>query len=282
MNPARPFLLRNFQDAAAAPEGLLVTTAGNVRAGAVDVVRERAAQAGLPFVSRRDRSIAELFRTEPFRHLLVWPVQGQPSLHRRGGGLPLSYHPGMALVRIKRLCEDSRDDRLLALADVRPGDRILDCTAGLGSDAVVLSHAIGPQGSCTALEVRPEIAQLLAIGRVTYESGVPAFDTALRRLDVRCAPFRSALAVLPDDSYDIVYFDPMFDAPVEGSHSLQRMRDFAELSSVTQSDLAQALRVARRVVVVKGRGDSAWWREWRIPHVDRKSGKVAYGLLWRK
>lgn len=282
MNITHPFRLTDLQGNTVSPAGLAVTTAGNVRAEAACTVKMLAAQAGLPFIHRRNRSIGQLFREESFDRFMVWPVAGQPSLYRRRGARPLFYHPGMGMVRIKRLCDNREDDRLLAVTGARPGDRVLDCTAGLGSDAVVWSHAVGAQGICTALEASADIAQLFAIARATYEAGVPAFDAALRRVDLRFASFREALAALPDDSYDIVYFDPMFDATVEGSHSMQLMRDYADLTNVARTDLARASRIARRVVAIKGRRDSPLWRELGITQIDRKSGQVAYGLLWRQ
>ncbi len=282
MSAPHPLRLRDVHGNALTPAGILATNAGNASPQAVHAVEALAGHAGLPFVHRRNRSIEQLFCDEAFDRLLVWPVAGQPQLHRRGGAGPLFYHPGMGLVRIKRLADGHEDDRLLIASGVRPGDRVLDCTAGLGSDAVVWSHAVGAQGICTALEARADIAQLFAIARATHETGVAAFDTALRRVDARCAAFREAFAVLPDDSYDIVYFDPMFDASVEGSHAMRLMRDFADLTDVTRSDLGHALRIARRAVVIKGRRDSALWRELGVAQVGRNSGQVAYGLVPRR
>lgn len=52
---------------------------------------------------------------------------------------------------MKRL-RNGEPDTLLALAGVRPGDRIVDCTAGLGSDAIVFAFAVGDEGTVVALE----------------------------------------------------------------------------------------------------------------------------------
>lgn len=53
-------------------------------------------------------------------------------------------------------------DRLVELAEVRPGQRVLDIATGIGEPAVTAAHRVGPQGRVVALDQAP---QMLAIAR---------------------------------------------------------------------------------------------------------------------
>src|SRR6476659_8024871 len=47
--------------------------------------------------------------------------------------------------------------RLVELAEVQPGSRILDVAAGLGEPALTAAKAAGPEGSVVATDISPEM-----------------------------------------------------------------------------------------------------------------------------
>ena len=49
-------------------------------------------------------------------------------------------------------------DRVLA-AVVKPGDVVVDCTAGNGHDTLTLARLVGPRGRVVALDIQPEALQ---------------------------------------------------------------------------------------------------------------------------
>ncbi len=53
-------------------------------------------------------------------------------------------------------------DRMLALARVGPGQRVLDVATGIGEPAMTAAHRVGPSGAVVALDQAP---QMLAIAR---------------------------------------------------------------------------------------------------------------------
>ena len=75
----------------------------------------------------------------------------------------------------------------------------------------------------------------------------------MRRVVVRHATAEHVLATLPSQSWDVVYFDPMFDTPVEATTSLGLVRLLAAPDVPSRATLTEARRVARRCVVVKDR-----------------------------
>jgi len=60
------------------------------------------------------------------------------------------------------------------------------------------------------------------------------------------------LRSLPSGSFDVVFFDPMFEKPKKSQPAFEMLRRFAEHAPLTPETLEEARRVARRWVVVKG------------------------------
>ena len=54
-----------------------------------------------------------------------------------------------------------------------------------------------------------------------------------------------------DKSYDAIYFDFMFDHPNAKSHGIQVIREYAVGDKMTERHIDEAVRVARRTVVVR-------------------------------
>lgn len=92
--------------------------------------------------------------------LLVLELNG---LRLRHNGGALLYHEGMARLRWLRLRAGGRDP-LVDIAEVRAGDRVLDCTMGLAQDAPVLARSVGQAGLVVALEASLVIHAVVADG----------------------------------------------------------------------------------------------------------------------
>jgi len=189
------------------------------------------------------------------------------------------FHPSMAKVRIKSL-RLGRGDPMVAAMDLRAGDRVLDCTLGRGSDAIVASHVVGESGRVVGLEVVPLIATLVDLGLRQYETDSAALNGAMRRVEVVCADHREALIPFPARSFDVVYFDPLFSSPVMESQAIASLREIADPGTVTPSVLSEAQRVAVRRVVIKDSRGSRLWEPLGITHVEGGRGRrVEYGVV---
>jgi len=192
---------------------------------------------------------------------------------------PLVYHPSMAFVRVKRLRQGERDP-LIEWSGCAEGDRIIDCTAGLASDSLVFSYAAGPSGSVTALESEPVLYALVREGLASYESGLPDVDEALRRIRLRCEDHLTYLSGLPDKSADIVYFDPMFRKPIHESSSIGAIRTVANRNALREEAVRQAVRVARKTVLMKEQFGSEEFERLGFQELpSKKTTKIAYGVI---
>jgi hypothetical protein len=80
------------------------------------------------------------------------------------------------------------------------------------------------------------------------------------------------LRSLPDKSADIVYFDPMFRIPVEESSSISPYRFIANPEPLSLEAVTEAVRVARRKVILKDHRDSPEFD--RLGFANRKKCKA--------
>ncbi|MDI3279956.1 MAG: class I SAM-dependent methyltransferase [Bacillota bacterium] len=248
-------------------ESFLVTTARRADRALQLAAQELARRYGQPYVPRSALS------TVPVGTLVV----GRDGLRFYGEGGELRFHPGLAVVRIKRLLAGEKDHLVEAL-DLRRGDAVLDCTLGLAADAIVASYAVGEEGMVVGVESSLPLVALVEQGLRTYQSGRRWVDEAMRRIRVVHADHREYLATCPDRSFDAVYFDPLFRWPVERSSALEPFRPLANPAPLSPEAVAEARRVARRRVVLKERRGSPEFARLGFVHLlGGRSSRVAYG-----
>lgn len=144
-------------------------------------------------------------------------------------------------------------------AALRPAESVLDCTLGLASDALVAARTVGHSGHVVGVESSRALAALAEEGLKHYRSGPLACP-----IEVRHADSRTLLTELPDKSFDVVLFDPMFTQPQKASGALDILRRFADHTPLTQPTIERARRVARRAVVIKAGRRSDDLRQWGI------------------
>lgn len=245
----------------------LVTTARRADRALQVAAQELARRYGQPYVPR------SALATIPVGTLVV----GRDGLRFCGERGELRFHPGLAVVRIKRLRAGEKDHLAEAL-DLRRGDAVLDCTLGLAADAIVASYVVGEEGAVVGIESSLPLAVLVEQGLRTYRSGRPWVDEAMRRIQVIHADHREYLSACPDRSFDVVYFDPLFRWPVERSSALEPFRPLANPAPLSPEAVAEAKRVARRRVVLKERrGSPEFARLGFKCLLGGQSSRVAYG-----
>ena len=241
------------------------------------MIRARAlsSELGGRFIERGQHSLQRMRRRYGEQGILVVTER---ELRYEDGEEALYFHPSMANIRVKRLMK-GESDPMIEVSGCRPGDEVLDCTAGLASDSIVFAFAVGEHGSVTALESQPLMCAIIRDGLARYESGLPDLDRALRRIEARCSHHLETLASLPDNSYDIVYFDPMFRRPVHQSSAIGPLRQLANHDAILPEAIAHARRVARRSVVLKEHERSGEFERLGFEHKLLRASNLAYGVI---
>lgn len=230
------------------PEGtrwpLAVTTSDRVAPELAERARAAAVEVAVPYLRRtHKRPLSQMLRENA--EALVVLEQGAVSLVDAQGSLRFS--PGLAHLRIKQLDAGVQEDMLLRLGALSEGERVLDCTLGLGADAQVAARLVGPGGHVTALEKSPALYLLARHGLAGLARHPRACDIHVRHADAA-----AHLRTLPAGAFDVVLFDPMFGRERKSSVAFETLRRHADYAPLTREVLQEAQRVARRLVLLKG------------------------------
>ncbi len=226
---------------------MIVTTIRKPKFETVNLAKITAEKLGLNFVERKDFGIDALMKMYDAENILlakknalvIWTSEGI-----------LYFHPNTAHLRIKNL-RQGEGDRLIEAAQIKAGDKILDCTLGLGSDAIVESFIVGNSGKVTALEINPALAEVVRFGMKNFVDDTPPVIEAMRRVKVVTANYADFLKSAADNSFDVVYFDPMFRHALNKSSGINPIRPVADHRPIDADSVREACRVARRLVVMK-------------------------------
>ena len=243
---------------------------------------------GCPFVSRLESSFAALARQYNSKVIVV---VGERKISARIGEGEFFFHPSMALLRLMNHFK-GQQDRMAGAMGLEAGMKVLDCTMGYGSDALVTSSLAGPGGVVVGLEGSPVVAALVKSGLRRYQvkdhAGLDpvkarvlrSLPEAMLRIEVVNSEHRAYLMRCPDKSFDVVYFDPMFRKPCGESASMDPLRELAVPEPVDVEAVREACRVARRRVVMKeGRYSGEFERLGFRVVAGGKYSEVAFGVI---
>ncbi|MGD6845028.1 class I SAM-dependent methyltransferase [Bacillus infantis] len=254
---------------------MFVTTAGRTTPGMVQEAKEAAAELGVPFHPRKSLSVSSL--QEQWRDDCIVYGKNRLELFLYGENSPYFFHPNSAAFRIKRLMR-GEPDPFLEAARIEPGDTVADCTLGLASDSIIASYAAGPSGKVTGVEGNPFLAFLAEKGLKSWKSGVREMDEAMARIEVVSALSLDFLKGMPDQSADIVYFDPMFEEKLLDSDGIKELAKFA-IYGLSEELVEEAKRVARKRIVMKDHFRSERFGLFGFDVFRRKSSKFHFGVL---
>ena len=104
-----------------------------------------------PYWDRPDGPLDDFIDTQQLDALIV---VGQRDIVVHTPHARLRHHPNAAVLRVVNMLRDRRD-AFVNLAQLMPGDHVLDCTCGMGADAIAAAHAVGESGAVRALEASP-------------------------------------------------------------------------------------------------------------------------------
>ncbi|MBU0606825.1 MAG: class I SAM-dependent methyltransferase [Armatimonadetes bacterium] len=257
---------------------LIVTTSARPRPELLAQAEAWAERLDAPCVPRRG-GLAKLALAHEVDGILVITPE-RPIYREPASGLEYFFHPGMAKTRLHN-CRRGNMDPMLQAMRLQPGDRVLDCTLGRATDAVVAAWQAGPEGRVVGLEKSRVLAELTVDGLAHYVDPSRELTSLLRRIEARWADHNTTLPDLPDAAYEVVYFDPIFDQPLERSHAMSPLRELADASPLSPAAVAEARRVAARAVVIKQRRGTALWSQLAVDEVISGGGssRVEYGVV---
>lgn len=256
---------------------MFMTTAGRTDKETIQRAQALACQLDIPFVARRKRSVKAMQEAENGGDCIVYG-KNRLELYRFEEEAPFFFHPNLAMVRIKRMINGESDPYLVA-GEITVGSSVLDCTLGLGADAIVASFQVGQSGKVVALEDNQFIAFLVSRGMNTWEDGEDDIIQAMRRVEIKQVHHYEALTQMADNSFDVVYFDPMFEESIMESDGIRTLTHFAVARPLTEEIIHEAKRVARKRVVLKDHFRSLRFEQLGFTVLKRKTSKFHYGFI---
>ncbi|HAQ07440.1 MAG TPA: hypothetical protein DCR24_07970 [Bacillus bacterium] len=255
---------------------MFVTTAGRTNEEMVTLARRIAGELKAEFVPRKKRSIAAIQEAKPEDCLVVGKERLE--LFPLGEVSPFFFHPNSAMFRIKRLIKGEADP-LIDAAKLEKGMSFLDCTLGLASDSIVASYVAGEKGLVTGIEARPELLFIVDAGLRSWDSGLDSINEAMKNIRVMGGYSLDYLKAQKDNSFDCVYFDPMFDESILESDGIRGLSCFAVYEGISKETINHALRVAKKRVILKDHFRSERFKEFNFEVYRRKSSKFHFGVI---
>lgn len=231
---------------------------------------------GFPFVPRQRKGLELLMQEHQADGVIVWERQG-PVLYIENE--KFFFHPSMAKNRIAFFRKMQTTDLLVKACQLQAGDSFLDCTLGMGADSIVASYFSGTGRIC-GLEHQTAVACVIRWGMRLYGCRMPWLNEAIHRIEVFNQDYKTFLREQADQSFDIVYFDPMFQKPLLKSQPISPLRKLANHDPLQPDSVQEACRVARKRVVMKELSDGEELERLGFAILPgSRHNKLAYGAI---
>ncbi|WP_227935890.1 class I SAM-dependent methyltransferase [Alkalihalobacillus deserti] len=255
---------------------MIVTTARKRADALSEKAKSWSSQLNSRFIVRSDTSVQDLINTYAEDVLVVG--KARETLYPKEGSEPFFYHPNSAMFRVKQFLRTGYDP-LVETAGLRKGMSFLDCTLGLASDSLVAQLAVGKSGLVTGVEANQTLAYMVQSGLQSWQEGGTEMLDAMKRISVVHDHHLSYLASLPNQSYDVVYFDPMFEQHLSDSTGIRGLKQFACHDDLNEKVISHALRVAKTRVVLKDHYQTARFQRFGFNVIKRQHSAFHYAYI---
>ncbi|WP_342387278.1 class I SAM-dependent methyltransferase [Salinicoccus bachuensis] len=255
---------------------MIVTTGGRTDQQTIMHARSLSEKYNFPYINRSKQSICKL--KERYQQDIITVSRKGIAIHPLTQEEPLTFHPNMAMVRAKRML-NGETDPFIETAGIAPGMSVLDCTMGLAADSIIASLATGREGRVTALEADPLLHLLAAEVLQAFTTPNQKINEAMDRIETINAEHHEFLESQTDDSYDIIYFDPMFSEIIDNANAIRNIHHQTRQSGLRPETITEARRVARRRVVLKDHWKSPKFMELGFIQLKRKTSLFHYGYI---
>lgn len=255
---------------------MFVTTAGRTNEEMMVKAKQIAEELSISYVTRKKRSITVL--QQLLNDDCIVLGKERLELFPFGEKEPFFFHPNSSMFRIKRLI-DKEQDPFVAACQLQDGSRFLDCTLGLASDSIVASYVVGDKGKVVGIEGNRYLAYLVKEGLLTWDPHLDEMTNAQKRVEVVHGLSLDYLKNCEDNSFDIVYFDPMFEENITESDGIKGLSRIALYEDMTDEVIYHAKRVAQKRVVLKDHFRSKRFEKYGYKVQIRKTAKFHFGVI---
>lgn len=246
-------------------EKFIISTAVKVTDAQIKDAKRLAQQWEVPYIERKKLTVKQLHQY--YGNAFI--VYSDRYEYLDVNGNRLFFHPNTAVIRIK-----SQRDPLSEL--VGTGKQVLDCTMGLSGDSIVMSFA---NNVVTALEHDSVIFEIVKKGLKQFGDVEDYIRQAMRKITPICMDFERYLQEQLDNSFDVVYFDPMFTHVISESQNINGIKSRQCNRPLTDDIINHATRVAREKVIIKAHYKDDVFERLGFERIVRENTKFHYGVI---
>jgi len=165
-------------------------------------------------------------------------------------GQKLFFHPGLFKIRLLNYLA-TKNEAMIKAMNLKEGDTVLDCNLGLAQDALLAAFV--SKREVVGIEKEPVIYEIVKRGLESYEpkGKLKIAEETFKLIKPLLGDNAEYLKNLPDKSFDVVYFSPMFIKPKWHCDVMSPFREVAVKDFVSSETLKEAERVAKKRVVIK-------------------------------
>lgn len=254
----------------------IVTTAGRPDDVSMALAAFACQELGATFEPRKKRSVRKM--SQALQANVMVAGKNRYDYYAYGAQEPFFFHPNSAAFRLKRVARGEAEPFLEA-AQLQQGDSVLDCTLGLAADAMLAAYTVGETGRVVGLEANPNVAFIVRQGMQTYDTTELPLTACMRQIEVVQSEAIHYLKTLPDNAFDVVYMDPMFEEVIEEANNFHALRQAGVHVTLTDEWVDEAKRVAKKRVVLKAHFRSEWFSTYGFQQYERITAKFHYGVL---
>lgn len=259
----------------------LVTASYKAKPSVKEEAQTLANQLGLPYVVRKNKSIPRVLEENHASWLVTMGADG-PTIHFSNGDSH-AFHLSMAHLRCLHLQRGGEDHLVNAVEIVEkfiggPVHHILDCTLGLGADAIVMAYS-HDDWEITGVEASLPLWITTHYGLQHFVHKDERLTKAMRRIHAVHNTFETVLNDMNPNSVDVVYLDPMFEVPVMDSPQFKSLRTHICHTPLIESTMQRALTVARYGVIIKERPFASVFERWLTTYWEGGTySRIGYGI----
>lgn len=255
---------------------MIITTGGRTDEVNIGKARALAAKYNHPYIERNKKSIDVLF--DIYETDIIVAGREKLTLFPLSTKKPIYFHPSIGMLRAKRILK-GENDTFIEAAGIKENMSVLDCTMGLAADSTIASLTVKKGGKITAIEANPLLYILVTEGLKIYQSNVTEIDKAMRRIKTVHANHTDYLKTLSDNSFDIIYFDPMFQETITASSAIRKINKQTVKAGLTLETIKEAKRAAKQRIVLKDHWKSKRFEKLGFEQMKRKTSQVNYGYI---
>lgn len=254
----------------------IVTTAGRPDEQSIEIANELCEELGYEFEERKKRSIKKI--SEQCNANVIVAGKNRYEYYPKGTTNPFFFHPNSAAYRLKRIAR-GESEPFLEACKLQKGDTFLDCTLGIGSDAIVAAFVVGKTGKVIGLEADKNVAYIVRTGMKQYDMSELPLTECMRTIEVIHHEAVEFLKKQEDASFDVVYMDPMFEEVIEESNNFEPLRNAGSSIALSEEWVNEAYRVAKNRVVLKAHFQSQLFERFGFERIVRLTSKFHFGVL---